>query len=99
MGNEWAHIPMLARTHGQAATPTRVGKEILVWVERLNNQVIHLNQVPFNAKFGGATGQFNAHYVSPITSSRGGGNSSNNALVIFNCLLIISIFIGSLSQT
>ena len=61
---EWASIPMLARTHGQPASPTRLGKEIKVFVERLDNQFKLLNQVPFTAKFGGATGNFNAHVIS-----------------------------------
>lgn len=60
----WSKIPMLARTHGQAASPTRLGKEIAVYIERLNNQLILLKQVPFAAKFGGATGNFNAHLVA-----------------------------------
>lgn len=54
---------MLARTHGQPATPTRVGKELMVFVERIENQVALLKDIPFKAKFGGATGQFNAHKV------------------------------------
>lgn len=62
--NEWANIPMLARTHGQVASPTRLGKEFSVFVERLENQILLLNQVPFAAKFGGATGNFNAHYAA-----------------------------------
>ena len=61
---EWASIPMLARTHGQPASPTRLGKEIEVFVARLDAQVALLAQVPFAAKFGGATGNFNAHYVA-----------------------------------
>jgi adenylosuccinate lyase len=61
---EWKDIPMLARTHGQAASPTRLGKEIMVFIERIENQVELLIQVPFSAKFGGATGNFNAHYVA-----------------------------------
>ncbi len=60
----WQHTPMLARTHGQAASPTRLGKEIWVFVERLENQVLMLEEVPFSAKFGGATGNFNAHHVA-----------------------------------
>jgi adenylosuccinate lyase len=55
---------MLARTHGQAASPTLLGKEIMVFVERLENQVELLIQIPFTAKFGGATGNFNAHHVA-----------------------------------
>jgi len=61
---EWRDIPMLARTHGQAASPTVLGKEIFVFVERLNNQLEMLAQIPYAAKFGGATGNFNAHYVA-----------------------------------
>lgn len=61
---EWAHIPMLAKTHGQPASPTRLGKEIKVFVVRLKEQIDLLNQIPFAAKFGGATGNFNAHTVA-----------------------------------
>jgi adenylosuccinate lyase len=64
LANQWRDIPMLARTHGQAASPTRLGKEIMVFVERLQNQVEQLINVPFTAKFGGATGNFNAHSVA-----------------------------------
>ena len=60
----WKDIAMLARTHGQAASPTRLGKEIMVFVERIENQLSLLNNIPFSAKFGGATGNFNAHHVS-----------------------------------
>jgi len=61
---EWAKIPMLAKTHGQSASPTRLGKEIHVFVERLENQMALLKMIPFAAKFGGATGNFNAHNVA-----------------------------------
>ncbi|MFY0690243.1 MAG: adenylosuccinate lyase [Cyclobacteriaceae bacterium] len=61
---EWADIPMLAKTHGQPASPTRLGKEIAVFVSRLNEQVELLTQIPYAAKFGGATGNFNAHFVA-----------------------------------
>ena len=61
---EWQKVPMLARTHGQPASPTMLGKEIMVFVERVENQVELFIQVPFTAKFGGATGNFNAHYIS-----------------------------------
>ena len=61
---EWNTIPLLARTHGQAASPTRMGKEIQVFVERIEKQLELLKTIPFNAKFGGATGNFNAHYVA-----------------------------------
>jgi adenylosuccinate lyase len=60
----WKDIPMLARTHGQPASPTRLGKEILVFVERLEEQLRLLFNIPFAAKFGGATGNFNAHFVA-----------------------------------
>lgn len=61
LAEEWNQIPMLARTHGQPASPTRLGKEVLVFCERLEKQIIALDNVPFAAKFGGATGNFNAH--------------------------------------
>ena len=61
---QWNAIPLLARTHGQAASPTRVGKEIMVFVERIENQLSLLKTIPFSAKFGGATGNFNAHHVA-----------------------------------
>jgi adenylosuccinate lyase len=64
LANDWKEIPMLARTHGQAASPTRLGKEIMVFVERLDNQVQLFSYIPFMAKFGGATGNFNAHHVA-----------------------------------
>tara|TARA_B100001287_G_C22676148_1_gene527778 strand:+ start:1219 stop:2577 length:1359 start_codon:yes stop_codon:yes gene_type:complete len=61
---EWKDVPMLARTHGQAASPTRLGKELKVFRERLELQKKALITVPFSAKFGGATGNFNAHFVA-----------------------------------
>lgn len=61
---EWKDIPMLARTHGQPASPTRLGKELMVFVERLEKQVEQVEAVPFSAKFGGATGNFNAHHIT-----------------------------------
>lgn len=61
---EWQDVPMLAKTHGQPASPTRLGKEILVFVERLEEQMRLLFNVPFAAKFGGATGNYNAHKVA-----------------------------------
>ena len=61
---QWADIPMLARTHGQPASPTRLGKEIQVFVYRLEAQLEQLKAVPVSAKFGGATGNFNAHNVA-----------------------------------
>jgi len=62
--HEWADIPMLARTHGQPASPTKLGKEFLVYIERLENQLTLLKQIPYPAKFGGATGNLNAHYIA-----------------------------------
>ena len=64
LAEEWKEIPMLARTHGQPASPTRLGKEMNVFVVRLNEQIRQLKQIPFSAKFGGATGNFNAHNVA-----------------------------------
>ena len=64
LAQQWEKIPMLARTHGQAASPTRLGKEIMVFVERLENQIQLFSYIPFSAKFGGATGNFNAHHVA-----------------------------------
>ena len=61
---KWKDVPMLARTHGQPASPTRLGKELFVYVERLENQVQLFSYIPFTAKFGGATGNFNAHHVA-----------------------------------
>lgn len=64
LSKEWSHIPMLAKTHGQPASPTRLGKEIYVFIERINQQLNLLKAIPFAAKFGGATGNFNAHKVA-----------------------------------
>ncbi|MFT5884097.1 MAG: adenylosuccinate lyase [Arcticibacterium sp.] len=64
LSEEWADISMLAKTHGQPASPTRLGKEMAVFVERLEVQFAQLKAVPFSAKFGGATGNFNAHHVA-----------------------------------
>lgn len=61
---EWKDIPMLAKTHGQPASPTRLGKEIEVFVSRLQTQLSAMKQLPISAKFGGATGNFNAHHVA-----------------------------------
>lgn len=60
----WKNIPMLARTHGQPASPTRLGKELMVFAERLSQQLQLLQSIPYSCKFGGATGNFNAHYVA-----------------------------------
>ena len=60
----WKDVPMLARTHGQPASPTRLGKEMMVFVERIENQIQLFSYIPFTAKFGGATGNFNAHHVA-----------------------------------
>ncbi|MCK9561146.1 MAG: adenylosuccinate lyase [Bacteroidales bacterium] len=82
MATEWEALPMLARTHGQPASPTRLGKEIAVFVERLNTQKKHLETIPFSAKFGGATGNFNAHHVAypHIDWVTFGNNFVNNVL-------------------
>ena len=64
MAAEWHEVPMLARTHGQPASPTRLGKEFMVFVERLDKQTARLKAVPVPAKFGGATGNFNAHHAA-----------------------------------
>ena len=61
---EWKNVPMLAKTHGQPASPTRLGKEIMVYVYRLEEQLRSLKDTPVTAKFGGATGNFNAHHVA-----------------------------------
>lgn len=74
LAEEWNNISMLARTHGQPASPTRLGKEIEVFVQRLKGQLESVKQVPFAAKFGGATGNFNAHVVTyPNTDWRAFG--------------------------
>jgi adenylosuccinate lyase len=64
LAKEWKEIPMLAHTHGQPASPTKLGKEVMVFIERIENQIEQLINIPFTAKFGGATGNFNAHYVA-----------------------------------
>jgi len=76
LAKEWKDIPLLARTHGQPASPTRLGKEIEVYVIRLTEQIRLLNQVPHAAKFGGATGNYNAHKVAyPDTDWKKFGNN------------------------
>ncbi|RFS19210.1 adenylosuccinate lyase [Chitinophaga silvatica] len=82
LGKSWMKIPMLARTHGQPASPTILGKEILVFVERLEGQISLLGQIPFAAKFGGATGNFNAHHVAfpKINWEKFGEKFVNNVL-------------------
>ncbi|MES2690152.1 MAG: adenylosuccinate lyase [Bacteroidota bacterium] len=64
LARAWKNIPMLAHTHGQPASPTKLGKEVMVFVERLQTQLDQLKAIPYNAKFGGATGNFNAHHVA-----------------------------------
>lgn len=64
LAEEWKDVPMLARTHGQPASPTRLGKELMVFVERIENAVEQALHIPVSAKFGGATGNFNAHKVA-----------------------------------
>lgn len=79
---EWKDISMLARTHGQPASPTKLGKEINVFIERIEIQLNQLKQIPFSAKFGGATGNFNAHHVAypQIDWVEFGNNFVNNNL-------------------
>ena len=64
MAKDWMDIPLLARTHGQPASPTRLGKEIMVFAERLEQQLTLMQVIPYSCKFGGATGNFNAHTVA-----------------------------------
>ncbi len=64
LAGKWKDVPMLAHTHGQPASPTKLGKEFMVFVERIENQVKLFSQIPFAAKFGGATGNFNAHQIA-----------------------------------
>src|SRR5690606_18872846 len=64
LATEHKDVPMLARTHGQAASPTYLGKEIMVFVVRLKEQIKMLHQIPYASKFGGATGNLNAHYIA-----------------------------------
>jgi adenylosuccinate lyase len=64
MASDWKDIPMLAHTHGQPASPTRLGKEMMVFIERLESQIDVVKRIPISAKFGGATGNFNAHHVA-----------------------------------
>lgn len=82
LATAWSDIPMLAKTHGQPASPTILGKEIYVFVERLQAQLSQLEQVPFSAKFGGATGNFNAHHVAfPEKDWVGFGNQFVNEVL------------------
>ncbi len=64
LSTEWKNVPMLAKTHGQPASPTKLGKEIKVFIERIMVQLVHLKSIAIDAKFGGATGNFNAHFVA-----------------------------------
>lgn len=64
LAKQWKEVAMLARTHGQPASPTKLGKEIMVFVERIENQIQLFSYIPFSGKFGGATGNFNAHHVA-----------------------------------
>jgi len=79
---DWDQIPMLAHTHGQPASPSRLGKEVMVFVERLENQLNLLKQVPYSAKFGGATGNFNAHHIGyPAIDWKAFGNHFVNDIL------------------
>jgi adenylosuccinate lyase len=82
LATEWKNIPMLARTHGQPASPTRLGKEIQVFAERINKQLTQLKGIQLPAKFGGATGNFNAHFVAyPQTNWVAFGNHFVNDIL------------------
>ncbi len=82
LATSWSEIPMLARTHGQPASPTRLGKEFYVFIERIERQLQLLQQVPYSAKFGGATGNFNAHHVAyPATNWIDFGNNFVNNIL------------------
>ena len=82
LSQDWKDIPMLARTHGQPASPTRLGKEIQVFAERLDKQVAQLKALKLPAKFGGATGNFNAHFVAyPQTNWVAFGNHFVNDIL------------------
>jgi len=79
---DWEQIPMLAHTHGQPASPSRLGKEIQVFVERLENQLSLLKPIPYSAKFGGATGNFNAHHIAyPAIDWKAFGNHFVNNIL------------------
>jgi adenylosuccinate lyase len=79
---DWNEVPMLAHTHGQPASPTRLGKEIMVFVERLENQLSLLKPIPYSAKFGGATGNYNAHHVGyPAIDWKAFGNHFVNDIL------------------
>lgn len=79
---DWSNVSMLAKTHGQPASPTRLGKEIMVFVYRLEQQVALLKSIPVSAKFGGATGNFNAHHVAyPAYDWRAFGNNFVNEVL------------------
>lgn len=82
LAEDWKDISMLAHTHGQPASPTRLGKEMMVFAERLEAQLKPLNKIPFAAKFGGATGNFNAHHVAyPETNWKAFGNRFVNEVL------------------
>ena len=85
LASDWNNIPMLAHTHGQPASPTRLGKEISVFVERIEAQASQLKHIPYSAKFGGATGNFNAHHVAyPDTDWREFANKFVNETLQLN---------------
>jgi len=85
LASDWAHIPMLARTHGQPASPTRLGKEVEVFVVRLKEQFNLLNDIPSAAKFGGATGNYNAHKVAyPNIDWKAFGSKFVNSLGLYH---------------
>ncbi|HEY2581005.1 MAG TPA: adenylosuccinate lyase, partial [Mucilaginibacter sp.] len=82
---DWELVPMLAHTHGQPASPSRLGKEIQVFIERLENQLTLLQPIPYSAKFGGATGNFNAHNIAyPGIDWKAFGNHFVNNVLALN---------------
>ncbi len=85
LAEEWKAVPMLARTHGQPASPTMLGKELFVFVERIDQQFVQMQHIPFAAKFGGATGNFNAHHVaySQVDWSEFANRFVNNTLGLY----------------
>ncbi len=84
---QWRNVAMLAKTHGQPASPTKLGKEFMVFVERIENQVEQLINIPFTAKFGGATGNFNAHQITfpKINWIKYGNEFVDNVLGLKRC--------------
>jgi len=92
LAEEWRTIPLLAHTHGQPASPTGLGKEIAVFLERLDSQIAQLKHIPWSAKFGGATGNFNAHYAAyPQINWVTFGNEFDSSLGLHRSLITTQI--------